>query len=751
MFEFERATSYDALRHAWQKVAQRKSAVGLDGVDIEFYRSNLPEHLGTLRAALLGGEYEPYREKSAKSGNRDIYISCIDDKIVQTSLAEIITSTAQPPATVHGFVKKRSIYTAVRKLKAAMKSGITDFYKTDVRRFYERINKTALLRIIERFIGDARFVALVKLLLNAHAVGLSTGSCLSPALSNLYLSDFDDAMSKSALFYSRYVDDILISPPTNKIVSLISENLAGVHLELNAEKSATVNAFDGFRYLGFDVKDPTTSRMELQRQSHAQPYDEKEPDEREPDEKGQKESRGETDVFYENERGIDDLLSAGKYTLAEELFAVRDTDSEFTSADDYSRYISLFIRDTDKYYVTEDVENRYVEYKGRLDSVAINKFVAQRREFAAPAVNKDGLRSFAVFDIDVNKEIILRNGDDGHMFAALLDCAHNIANQIVNRCKDLNCRAYVEFSGYKGYHVWVFWSTPIDRAREKAFFTNVLLDLDAPQGIHIERFPGNPEQKIKLPLSFHITHGKQAIFECDESQLNFIQSIETSEYPDIEKGPAVSKTAVQRGTGAPAHIVAVYENCHIVRSIVDKAKNGKYIGYHERMSLLHVFHCLGEAGEKYLHEVMGYCFNYNAQETQRHIDRCNTVNPIGCKKLAERFEDSYGKAKCMCNMANAGMYPSPIVHAKRVKPDCFIMRTVGESVGHFKQTAPKHSAEDAVSQLLQLNKQAYEIRSQQSAYARQVEALFARNDINEIETPHGLLLKTEQGLFIKVG
>jgi hypothetical protein len=53
--------------------------------------------------------------------------------------------------------------------------------------------------------------------------------------------------------------------------------------------------------------------------------------------------------------------------------------------------------------------------------------------------------------------------------------------------------------------------------------------------------------------------------------------------------------------------------------------------------------------------------------------------------------------------------------------------------------------------LLELNKKQYELAQQQEIFRGQIEDLFARTNTRELQTPQGLLVKTDEGLFIKVG
>ena len=328
-----------------------------------------------------------------------------------------------------------------------------------------------------------------------------------------------------------------------------------------------------------------------------------------------------------------------------------------------------------------------------------------------------------------------------------------MAETVCRQIQELGVHGYIEFSGYKGYHVWVFWLHDIALQQQKAFFRDVLCDIEIPTGLHIEKIPIiDDEQKIKLPLSHHAIHGKQAHFITDLTQEEFISQIKRSHYPEQKKVSRPNQENTTHGEYCPpAHIQSIYNKCHIVKKIIDKAKQHNFISYPERTTLLHIFHCLGDEGAQYIHYVMSFCMNYDYAITQKHIDGCSCINPLGCKKLSLRFEDVYGKAECTCNFKDVDMYPSPVIHAKKILPGCFNSFHKEENIGHFQRKPVKQNTEDILSRLIELNKQQYEINVQQKICAGQIKNLLARNEILELQTPQGLLINNESGLFIKVG
>ena len=497
MINLERTVSMDSLYRSCQRISQNKACPGFDGIDLSYYRSDLQKNLRSLQTSIITGNYRPFREKTFNHKDREICISSIDDKIVQTSLAKAISTLYTPAKSVHGFIGKRSVFTAKKTLDDALRNGVYEYLKVDIKRFYDSINVNILFSKIENHVADTRLLELFKLLLDAHKSGLSTGSCLSPALSNLYLDEFDRYMEKNSVFYSRYVDDMLVAPVSN--LPLIEGELAEVSLGINREKSKPVNAAEGFRYLGFDIK-----------------------------------------------RDIELAIQNNDFSLAESIY---------------------------------------------------------------------------------------------------------------------------ESS------------------------------------------------------------------ECDITAENPVTS---------EKNVESRKSDYE----LPSTIKNVVSKCHLVRTIIEKAKTEHYLAFHEKTHLLQLFHCLGEDGAMFIHDVLSNCDDYDFAVTQRRINRYTANNPIGCKKLRERID---AETLCSCNFGNEKIYPTPIIHALRIDRECFKPTSPKENIGHFKAKNPRDKAVDALSAIIELNKKQFEITEQQKILKGQIEDLFERTNSREFHTPQGLIIKSEDGIFLKVG
>lgn len=133
--------------------------------------------------------------------------------------------------------------------------------KIDLKSFYASINESKILNKIQndRLLCPYTFGLLKSSIcsdLNAHQSGLPEGICLSATLSELYLREADQSISKlpGCIYYARFVDDILIL--TNKCPDYMLksacrflEEFAMVHP--NKVYTSLQNGNCDFGYLGY--------------------------------------------------------------------------------------------------------------------------------------------------------------------------------------------------------------------------------------------------------------------------------------------------------------------------------------------------------------------------------------------------------------------------------------------------------------------------------------------------------------------
>lgn len=114
------------------------------------------------------------------------------------------------------------------------------------------------------------------------------------------------------------------------------------------------------------------------------------------------------------------------------------------------------------------------------------------------------------FDIDKEKDAD-RSSDELH------EDAQNVARLVARSCQSLGLAPVVEDSGNRGYHVWVFFSSPTPAAHVRAIGSLIVSMVEVPSGLHVELFPKQVSVKsygslVKLPLGVHRKSGRRSHF-----------------------------------------------------------------------------------------------------------------------------------------------------------------------------------------------------------------------------------------------
>jgi RNA-directed DNA polymerase len=127
---------------------------------------------------------------------RPLVISCLEDKIVQSAVSEILTVIYEPlflPCS-YGYRAGKSCHDALRALsKATYRHPRGAVVEIDIRQYFNTIPHQELMRLLGKKISDKRFLRLIEVLITApigsesNTAGCPQGSIISPILSNIYL------------------------------------------------------------------------------------------------------------------------------------------------------------------------------------------------------------------------------------------------------------------------------------------------------------------------------------------------------------------------------------------------------------------------------------------------------------------------------------------------------------------------------------------------------------------------------------
>jgi RNA-directed DNA polymerase len=264
-----------------------KKAAGADGMSKNDYALGLDDRLEDLVKRMKGMSYRPgpVREvlipkEGSEGGFRALGISNIEDKIVQSMAARILSAIYEPTFRncSYGFRPGRSCHTAIKDLSTYLHRNTCEVViDVDLRNYFGSIDHTILINILRERIKDEKFIRYIVRMLKAGVLrdgdlqiteeGSPQGSIASPILSNIFghyaidcwFEDTVKAHCRGQIAMFRYCDDIVICCQYRSDATRIRRALEGrlqkFSLTLNPTKTRIVD-FDR-RAFGRGVKQGT--------------------------------------------------------------------------------------------------------------------------------------------------------------------------------------------------------------------------------------------------------------------------------------------------------------------------------------------------------------------------------------------------------------------------------------------------------------------------------------------------------------
>lgn len=262
---------------AWEKVRSNKGAGGIDKETINSFEMKKDEELHKLQEELKMGEYKPlpvkrvYIEKSGKVGEkRPLGIPTIRDRVCQQALKNRLEPIFEPffNDCSFGYRPKCSPHLAMRKIWREIDEGNEWIVDGDLRDYFGTVHHDTLIDLIARKISDGKILKLIREMLNAGYMekgqkyptrsGTPQGSVISPLLSNVYLTPFDNIMTGRGYKLTRFADDWLIvcksKREAEEALELAKSVFDKLGLKLHPEKTRITHVKWGFEFLGYKVK-----------------------------------------------------------------------------------------------------------------------------------------------------------------------------------------------------------------------------------------------------------------------------------------------------------------------------------------------------------------------------------------------------------------------------------------------------------------------------------------------------------------
>jgi RNA-directed DNA polymerase len=222
---FEQLCTEKKLLQGWHEVRRNRGTSGSDGQTIETFEAQLHEEIKRLRQELESWTYEPQPVRrveipkpDSKTEVRELGIPCIRDRVVQTTIKQLLEPILEPQFSnsSFGFRPGRNQQQAVEAAQKIVQSGKKFIVDIDLSKFFDRVNQDRLLGRLGKIIEDKRIIKLVGKMLRSGVmkdgvitpttIGTTQGSPLSPLLSNLVLDELDKELEKRGLEHCRFAD-----------------------------------------------------------------------------------------------------------------------------------------------------------------------------------------------------------------------------------------------------------------------------------------------------------------------------------------------------------------------------------------------------------------------------------------------------------------------------------------------------------------------------------------------------------------
>ena len=298
---FESLFTVEAIKHEYSILCQRKFDYlksvpniqsGHDGIDYHAFEANQEQRIRTISRKVISTDkaecrytFSPFLEheipKPDSTSTRTISIGTISDTLVQQAISRHLEPHVEKllPHQVYAYRKGKSARQAARHVYKSVASGNRFVFEADIVKFFDKINRSILIDMMESLPIDVRAKTLIRRFLHSKRVlhehvksktttakyqstfreaGVPQGGVLSGMLSNLYLSKLD-AVLGSFPGYARYADDFLVCCSTREEAklaeSLAQATLECLRLQLHPDKSFITDVAETkpIKFLGFSI------------------------------------------------------------------------------------------------------------------------------------------------------------------------------------------------------------------------------------------------------------------------------------------------------------------------------------------------------------------------------------------------------------------------------------------------------------------------------------------------------------------
>src|ERR1700730_245838 len=265
------------LEMAWEKVKANRGSGGIDGQSLNMFAAQLGQQLDRLQSELQQDTYQPQQVRQAQNPTggtpgefRTLGIPTIYDRVCQQALLNRLEPIFEPvfDEANFGYRRGRSTKDAMRKVWKEIQSGREWIVDADLKDFFGSVEHAKLLTLVVQRIADGRVLRLIEAMLKAGSYGKGRlfptergtpqGGVVSPLLSNILLTPFDQEMRRKGYQLTRYADDWVATcesgAEARAAVAAALRILNELGVQLHPQKTRIVHVRQGFEFLGYMIK-----------------------------------------------------------------------------------------------------------------------------------------------------------------------------------------------------------------------------------------------------------------------------------------------------------------------------------------------------------------------------------------------------------------------------------------------------------------------------------------------------------------
>lgn len=260
------------IRRAYEQVMANKGSGGVDGIEIEGFKSHVQSVWPAVKAAIQEGVYQPAAVRKVVipkpgGGERILGIPTLLDRMIQQGIAQelriIYDETFSKNS--YGFRPGRNAHQALMQARQYVNEGYSHVVDIDMAKFFDRVNHDYMMNLLSERIRDKRVLKLIHRYLKAGAMvdGIATvntegtpqGGPLSPVLSNILLDKLDKELESRGHRFVRYADDCCVFVKSKRSAERVLESVSTyiereLKLKVNRTKSVATRPWKS-KLLGY--------------------------------------------------------------------------------------------------------------------------------------------------------------------------------------------------------------------------------------------------------------------------------------------------------------------------------------------------------------------------------------------------------------------------------------------------------------------------------------------------------------------